>query len=197
MRLVKGIMIFACIAFLAASCAKAPLTKIEEAKKAVSDLKADKEVSSYAKEAMANLDKSVQDLDAELKVQEGKLFKSYVKTGSIIDSIVSGIDDAKKSAVTGKESAKNEVKTDLVTLPASISSKEKKVADAKAKGLKIDFAAAKTTFTDARKSLADAKIDNDKGEFADALDKLNAVKTSLKALDDTMANAAGTKTANK
>jgi hypothetical protein len=192
MKLVKGIMIFALIAFLAVSCAKAPTVKIEEVKKAVVELKGDKEVSSYAKEALAQVEKSASDLDAELNVQNGKLFKSYVKTESIISEVMTEIDAAKKAVAPGKEDAKKEVKADLESLPKEIFAKDKKIADAKAKGLKIDYVAALATMTEAKKSLPEAKKDNDKGNFADAKDKLTAIKDKFKALDESIA-AASTK----
>jgi TonB family protein len=114
-----GILVL-CLAVAAVGCGSAPTADIDAAKTAVTGA-----VSAGAGEYAASSLKAAEDaqaaLDAELKAQEGKWFKSYDKAKLLAAAAKEAGDKAAAEAVAGKEKA------------AAAAAKEKAEAEAREK----------------------------------------------------------------
>jgi hypothetical protein len=92
------------LAIAVTGCASPPTAEVEAAKAAV-----DKATTARADQYAAESLKAAQDaraaLDAELKAQEGKSFKSYDKTKELAIAAKAAGDKASADAIAGKEKA--------------------------------------------------------------------------------------------
>lgn len=92
------------LAITLTGCASPPSADVDAAKAAV-----DKATTDHADQYAAESLKAAQDaraaLDAELKAQDGKLFKSYDKTKELAAAAKAAGDKASADAVAGKEKA--------------------------------------------------------------------------------------------
>ena len=92
------------LALIVAGCASPPASDVDAARAAL-----DKATAERADQFAAESQKAAQDawaaLDAELKVQEGKWFKSYDKAKELAGAAKAAADKAAADAVAGREKA--------------------------------------------------------------------------------------------
>jgi TonB family protein len=92
------------LAITVTGCASPPNADVEAAKAAV-DRAATDRAGQYAAESLKAAQEARATLDAELKAQEGKWFKSYGKTRELAVAAKAAGDKAAADAVAGKEKA--------------------------------------------------------------------------------------------
>jgi TonB family protein len=92
------------LAMTATGCASPPNADVDAAKAAV-DKATTERADQYAAESLKAARDARAALDAELKAQEGKLFKSYDKTKELATAAKAAGDKASADAVAGKEKA--------------------------------------------------------------------------------------------
>ena len=92
------------LAITVTGCAAPPTTDVEAAKAAL-DTAATDRAGQYAAESLKTAQDARAALDAELKAQEGKWFKSYDKTKELAIAAKAAGDKAAADAVAGKEKA--------------------------------------------------------------------------------------------
>ena len=92
------------LAITVTGCASPPNADVEAAKAAI-DRAATDRAGQYAAESLQAAQDARAALDAELKVQEGKWFKSYDKTKELAVAAKAAGDKAEADAVAGKEKA--------------------------------------------------------------------------------------------
>jgi TonB family protein len=108
------------LAITVTACASPPNADVDEAKAAL-DRAASERAGQYAPESLKAAQDAQAAVDAELKAQEGKWFKSYDKTRELAVATKAAGDKAVADAVAGKERAD------------AIAAKEKAAAAARAK----------------------------------------------------------------
>jgi protein TonB len=92
------------LAITVTGCASPPNADVDAAKAAL-DRAASERASQYAPESLTTAQDARAALDAELKAQEGKWFKSYDKTKELAVATKAAGDKAAADAVAGKEKA--------------------------------------------------------------------------------------------
>ena len=92
------------LAITVTGCASPPNADVEAAKAAI-DRAATDRAGQYAAESLKAAEDARAALDAELKAQEGKWFKSYDKTKELAVAAKAAGDKAEAEAVAGKEKA--------------------------------------------------------------------------------------------
>ena len=92
------------LAIIVTGCASPPNADVDAAKASVDKAAADRG-GQYAPESLKAAQDARAALDAELKVQEGKLFKSYDKTKELAVAAKAAGDKAAAEAAAGKEKA--------------------------------------------------------------------------------------------
>jgi protein TonB len=93
-----------CLAITVTGCASPPNADVDAAKAAL-DKAASERAGQYAAESLKAAQDARATLDAELKAQEGKWFKSYAKTKELAVAAKAAGDKAAADAVAGKEKA--------------------------------------------------------------------------------------------
>jgi TonB family protein len=102
--IVRFLAIALCLAILVAGCAAPPNADVDAAKAAL-DRAATDRAGQYAAESLKAAQDAQAALDAELKTQEGKWFKSYEKTKELAVAAKAAGDKAVADAEAGKEKA--------------------------------------------------------------------------------------------
>ncbi len=92
------------LAIAVSGCASPPNAEVDAAKAAVDKATTDR-ADQYAAESLKAAQDARAALDAELKAQEGKLFKSYDKTKALATAAKAAGDKASADAIAGKERA--------------------------------------------------------------------------------------------
>jgi TonB family protein len=108
------------LAITVTGCSSPPSAEVDAAKAAVDKATTDR-ADQYAAESLKAAQDARAALDAELKAQEGKVFKSYDKTKELAIAAKAAGDKASADAVAGKEKAE------------AAAAKEKAAAAARAK----------------------------------------------------------------
>ena len=118
--IVRSLPIALGLAIIVTGCGSPPTRDVDAARAAVDKAAADR-AGQYAAESLKVAQDARAALDAELKAQEAKLFKSYDKTKELAVAAKGAGDKAAADAVAGKEKAE------------AVSAKEKADAAARAK----------------------------------------------------------------
>ena len=92
------------LAITVAGCASPPSADVDAAKAAIDKAAADR-ADQYAPDSLKAAQDARAALDAELKAQEGKWFKSYDKTKELAAAAKAAGDKASADAIAGKEKA--------------------------------------------------------------------------------------------
>jgi TonB family protein len=105
MRLIVGFQTIALgLALTVTGCAAPPTAEVDAAKAAVDKATTDR-ADQYAAESLKAAQEARAALDAELKAQEGKWFKSYDRTKELAIATKAAGDKAAADAMAGKEKA--------------------------------------------------------------------------------------------
>jgi hypothetical protein len=169
------------LAFLV-GCASKPTKEIEDATAAVKAVIAEG-LGKYAPEDEKKLNDAVAALNAELKVQEGKTFKSYDKTKQLLADITKMAADMKAALPAKKEAAKQAAVAAMEAAKAAADEAKKLLAKApKGKGTAADIEALKGDVKGIDDALAEIQGLIDKEDYAAAVTKANAVKEKAAAV---------------
>ena len=169
------------LAFLV-GCASKPTKEIEDATAAVKAVIAEG-LGKYAPEDEKKLNDAVAALNAELKVQEGKTFKSYDKTKQLLADITKMAADMKAALPAKKEAAKQAAVAAMEAAKAAADEAKKLLAKApKGKGTAADIEALKGDVKGIDDAFAEIQGLIDKEDYAAAVTKANAVKEKAAAV---------------
>jgi hypothetical protein len=192
MRARSGIAVLVLgLAISVVGCGAPPTADIDAAKSAIAAA-GTAGAGDYAAASLKSAEDAQAALDAELKAQEGKWFKSYDKAKQLAaDAKVAG-EKAAADAAAGKEKAKADATQAIADAKAALTEAEALLAKApKGKGSAADIAAMKTDLTTAGTTIADAEAALGNAKFLDAKAKAESAKgaaTTVKtAVEEAMA----------
>ena len=169
------------LAFLV-GCASKPTKEIEDATAAVKAVIAEG-LDKYAPEDAKKLNDAVAAMDAELKVQEGKTFKSYDKTKQMLADISKMAAEMKAALPAKKEAAKQAAVAAVDAAKAAAEEAKTLLAKApKGKGTAADIEALKGDVKGVDDALVEVQGLIDKEDYAAAVTKANAVKEKAAAV---------------
>jgi len=174
------------LALAVVGCGTPPAADMNAAKTAV-----EKSVTAGAGDYAADSLKTAQDaqaaLDAEVKAQDGKWFKSYDKAKELAAAVKTAADKAAADAITGKEKAKGEA-TAAIGEAKTLLDEAKALLDKAPKGkgsaadieaMKADLTAAATAITEAEGALSSERFLDAKAKASGAKNTASSVKTAV------------------
>jgi hypothetical protein len=178
-------------------CGTPPTADIDAAKTAITSA-GTAGAADYAPASLKAAEDAQAALDAEMKAQDGKWFKSYDKAKELAGAAKAAGDKAAADAAAGKEKAKADATQGIDDAKAALKDAEALIAKApKGKGSAADIAAMKTDLTNAATTITDAETALTNGKFLDAKAKAesakNAATTVKTAIEEAKAAKAGKK----
>jgi hypothetical protein len=181
------------LAVMTVACGAPPTADIDAAKVAVTAA-ATAGAGDYAAASLKAAEDAQAALDAELKAQEAKWFKSYDKAKQLAADLKTAGEKAAADAATGKEKAKadatqaiTDARTGLTEADALLTKAPRgKGSAADIAAMKGDVAAAVATLLEADKALGD-------GKFLDALAKAESAKKTAASVKEAVEMAKGAK----
>jgi len=177
------------LVFLIAGCAKQPTEEINAAKAAVDAVMAEG-AQKFAAEDAKKINDSMQAVQDELKVQEGKTFKSYDKTKELLAKVKSDADALKAALPAKKEEAKKKATEAQDAAKAAVAEAKALLAKApKGKGSKADIEALKADLKGIEDSLAEVKTASDAEDYNVVIEKADAIKGKAVAVSDQIKQA--------
>lgn len=194
MRLRFGVLALVLgLAVMTVACGAAPTADIDAAKAAVTAA-VTAEAGDYAAAALKAAEDAQAALDAELKAQEGKWFKSYDKAKQLATDLKTAGEKAAADAATGKEKAKADATLAIADAKAALTEAEGLLAKApKGKGSAADIAMYKTDLTAAATSVTEGEAALGNGKFLEALAKAESAKKAAATVKDAVEMAKGAK----
>ena len=175
--------------FLLAGCGKQPTEEINAAKTSVDAVVAEG-AQKFAPEDAKKLNDSMQAAQDEIKVQDGKTFKSYAKAKELLAKVKADAEALKAGLAAKKEEAKKNAAAAQETAETSVAEAKALLAKApKGKGSKADIEALKADLKGIEDSLAEVKSANDSEDYSAAIEKSNAIKDKAAAISDQIQKA--------
>jgi len=169
------------LAFLV-GCASKPTKEIEDTTAAVKAVIAEG-LDKYAPEDAKKLNDALAAIDAELKVQDGKTFKSFDKTKQMLADLSKMAAEMKAALPAKKEAAKQAAVAAVEAAKAAAEEAKKLLAKApKGKGTAADIEALKGDVKGVDDALVEVQGLIDKEDYAAAVTKANAVKEKAAAV---------------
>jgi hypothetical protein len=169
------------LAFLV-GCASKPTQEIEATTAAVKAVIAEG-LEKYAPEDAKKLNDTLAAINEELKVQDGKTFKSFDKTKQMLADLSKMAADMKAALPAKKEAAKQAAVAATEAAKAAAEDAKKLLAKApKGKGTAADIEALKGDVKGIDDALAEIQGLIDKEDYAAAVTKANAVKEKATAV---------------
>ncbi len=189
MKRVRWIVLgFVVMAFVA-GCASKPEKEINDAKAAM-DAVMSQGLGKFAPEDEKKLKDAWAAVDQELKVQEGKTFKSYDKTKQLLADVTKMAADMKAALPAKKEKAKQDAMAALEAAKAALADAKKILAKApKGKGTAADIEALRGDVKGAEDMLPEVQGMIDKEDYAAAMTKANAIKDKAASVADQVQKA--------
>jgi hypothetical protein len=175
----RVVLISMCVSVaLLVACAKIPQAPIDEAREALASAKA--EAGKWAADSLVAAENKAAELDAELAVQKGKLFKNYDKTLQLARELKDMSEKAVQDAENAKAAAKAEAEAAVTQAETTLTAAREALAKApKGKGSAADIAAMTGDLDAAAATIATAKTDLANENFEDA--KTKAASATQKA----------------
>ncbi len=185
------------LAVTVAGCASPPTADIDAAKTAITNA-GTAGASEYAPDSLKAAEDAQAALDAEMKAQDGKWFKSYDKAKELAAAAKAAGEKAAADAAAGKEKAKADATQGIADAKTALTEAQELLKKApKGKGSAADLAAMKTDLTNAETTIADAEAALNNGKFLDAKAKAesakNAATTVKTAIEEAKAAKGGKK----
>jgi hypothetical protein len=166
------------LAITVIGCGTPPTADIDAAKTAITNA-GTAGATEYAPDSLKAAEDAQAALDAEIKAQDGKWFKSYDKAKELAAAAKTAGEKAAADAAAGKEKAKADATQGIADAKAALTEAEGLLAKApKGKGSAADIAAMKTDLTSAATTITDAETALTNGKFLDAKAKAEAAKTA-------------------
>jgi hypothetical protein len=181
------------LAITAVGCGAPPTADIDAAKTAITTA-ATAGAGDYAAASLKAAEDAQAALDAELKAQEGKWFKSYDKAKQLAADVKTAGEKAAADAATGKEKAKADATRAIEDAKAAVTESEGLLAKApKGKGSAADIAAMKTDLTTAATAITEAEAALGNAKFLDAKAKAESAKSAATTVKDAVEAAKAAK----
>jgi len=176
------------LAFLV-GCAQKPQKEIDDATAAVKAVVSEG-LGKYSPEDEKKLNDAMAAAMQEIKVQEGKTFKSYDKTKQLLADVKKMADEQKAALPAKKEKAKQDAVAAMDAAKASLADAKKILAQApKGKGTAADIEALRGDVKGAEDMLAEVQGLIDKEDYAGAMTKANAIKEEAGGVADQVKKA--------
>jgi len=176
------------LAFLV-GCAQKPQKEIDDATAAVKAVVSEG-LGKYSSEDEKKLNDAMAAAMQEIKVQEGKTFKSYEKTKQLLADAKKMADEQKATLPAKKEKAKQDAVAAMDAAKASLADAKKILAQApKGKGTAADIEALRGDVKGAEDMLAEVQGLIDKEDYAGAMTKANAIKEKAGGVADQVKKA--------
>lgn len=184
-KILMGLAAIVMVAVLA-SCGKKPQVEIDATNAAIEAAQA-AEANVYLPGEFAALQDSMNAINADITVVDGKLFKNYKDVVADLAATKTLAEQVTANAAAKKESVKTEVGTLLNDIKAVVAENAKllpklprgKEGAAVIEAMKTDLAAVDAT-------VAEAQGLYDKGAYMDALNKIKAAQEKAAALNTEM-----------
>lgn len=184
---IGGLVLLMALALTA--CAKPPQQDIDAAKAAVAAAK-DAEAATYAADSLAAAEGAWSQVEAELKVQEDKFFKSYKKTAELVAAAKAAAEKAQADAVAGKEAAKQAATAAIAGAQSAIDAAAAAVAAApKSKDRKADLEAMTGDLETLKGLHAEAQAAFDRGDYKGASQRAEQATTEANSIAADVAQA--------
>jgi hypothetical protein len=185
------------VAVLVVGCGSKPEKEIQETTNAVNTV-SQEGLGKYAPDDEKKLKDAMAAVQDEIKVQEGKTFKSFDKTKQMLADVKKMAEDMKAGLPAKKEQAKQNATTALDGAKAAVADAKKVLSKApKGKGSAADIEALRGDLKGAEDSLAEAQALVDKEDYAAAVSKANAIKEKAegvtKQVNEALEKAQGAK----
>lgn len=182
---ILGLMI---LTFLVA-CGKKPTQEIEGAQSAVNAVVSEG-LGKYAPEDEKKLKDALNAAMEEIKVQEGKTFKSYDKAKQLLAEVKKSADEMKAALPAKKEEAKKNALGAQEAAKSAINEAKALLAKApKGKGTAADLQALKGDLKGLEDTLTEIQGLMDKEEYGEAVTKANAVKEKAAGVSNQITQA--------
>ena len=166
------------LAVTVVGCGTPPTADIDAAKTAITSA-GTAGAADYAPTSLKAAEDAQAALDAEMKAQDGKWFKSYDKAKELAAAAKAAGDKAAADAAAGKEKAKADATQGIDDAKAALKEAEELLAKApKGKGSAADIAAMKTDLTTAATTITEAETALNDGKFLDAKTKAESAKNA-------------------
>jgi hypothetical protein len=174
-KVLMGLAAIAMVAVLS-GCGKAPQEKIDAVNAAITAAQT-AEAAVYVPAELAAVQDSMKAINAEIEVQNGKLFKKFGPVTVKLDETLAAANQVAANAAVKKEEVKKEVETLMTEIKAVI---EENIALMKKAPRGKEGAAVleqiKTEMATIETSVAEAQGLYDKGAYMDAVNKVKAAK---------------------
>jgi len=178
--LVLGVLV---LAFFV-GCASKPEKEISDATAAMNAVISEG-LGKYAPEDEKKLKDAMAAINEELKVQDGKTFKSFDKTKQMLADLTKMAADQKAALPAKKEKAKQDAMAALEAAKAALAESKKALAAApKGKGTAADIEALRGDVKGAEEMLPEVQGLIDKEDYSAAITKANAIKEKAAGVGD-------------
>jgi len=189
MKRVRWIVLGVVVMAFVVGCASKPEQEINAAKAAMEGV-IKEGLAKFAPEDEKKLKDAMAAVDAELKVQEGKTFKSYDKTKQLLADLTKMAADMKAALPAKKEKAKQDATAALEAAKTALADAKKLLAKApKGKGTAADIEALRGDVKGAEDMLPEIQGMIDKEDYSAAITKANAIKDKAAGVGDQITKA--------
>jgi len=195
MKKVLSLSLVLAVLLLIAGCAKPPEAEMTAANGAIESARA-AEAETYSPQSFKMAMDTLNAAKAANAEADGKfaLFRSYTKAKNLFMSAQTLGQQAMTDAQAEKERVKTQVMDMLAQAAAQLASADSALAKAPVgKGNKADIELIKNDLAAIKTALADAQNDNTAGKYAVAKTKVDGVMKRTAAIQQEIANAAGSK----
>ena len=159
-------------------CGTPPTADIDAAKTAITNA-GTAGATEYAPDSLKAAEDAQAALDAEMKAQDGKWFKSYDKAKELAGAAKAAGEKAAADAAAGKEKAKADATQGIDDAKAALKDAEALIAKApKGKGSAADIAAMKADLTAAGPAITEAESALGSAKYLDAKAKAESAKSA-------------------
>ena len=160
-------------------CSDPPREEVDAARKALEEARS-AGAEQYAPESYRAAEQAVQDLDAELKAQEDKFFKSYGTAEEKAKAARQAADKARADTSSGMEQAKVDVATTIQEARTSLAETRSLLDSApRGKGTAADIAMLRADLDGVQASIDEAQTLYDGGDYAGARAKAEAARATI------------------
>ena len=187
-KVLMGLAAIAMVAVLS-SCGKKPQAEIDATNAAIEAAQT-AEAAVYVPAEFAAVQDSMNAINAEIEVQESKLFKKFGPAKVKLDATLALANQVAANAAVKKEEVKKEVETAMTAIKAVI--EENKTLMTKAPRGKEGAAVLeqiKTEMATIEASVAEAQGLYDKGSYMDALNKVKAANERATGINTELKDA--------
>ena len=189
MRRVKFVLLGLLVVAFLAGCASKPQKEIDETTAAVNAI-VQEGLGKYSPENEKKLKDALAAAMDEIKVQEGKTFKSFDKTKQLLADAKKMADEQKAALPAMKEQAKQNATSAVDAAKAAVEDAKKVLGQApKGKGTAADIEALRGDVKGAEDMLTEVQGLIDKEDYAGAVTKANAIKEKAEGVSNQVQQA--------